>query len=91
MKPVNSCPDTTTGDYRGNVLGLWSWNPIKLSLIVAASLCLALVGCSPDNSSVKDVGSHLAIVDQWIEAVNSEDVAQLGVSNILCKPLISSY
>jgi ketosteroid isomerase-like protein len=76
MKPINSCPHTTTRDYRGNVLGLSSWNPIKLSLIVAASLCLALVGCSPDNSSVKDVGSHLAIVDQWIEAVNSEDVAQ---------------
>ncbi len=66
----------TTRNNCRNVLGLSRWKFIKLTLITGAALCLTLVGCSPDDGSVEDVGSSLAVIDQWIKAVNSEDVTQ---------------
>jgi hypothetical protein len=76
MKQINSCPHTATKNYCRNILGLSHWKFIKLTLIAGAALCLTLVGCSADDGSVEDVGSSFAVIDQWIEAVNSEDVIQ---------------
>jgi ketosteroid isomerase-like protein len=49
---------------------------LTVALAALAGLSLTLVGCSPDDSSIQGVDGNMAVVDDWIKAINAEDAAQ---------------
>lgn len=49
---------------------------IKLSMIASGGLGLWLAGCAPAGGNKSEIEERLAVVEEWVEAVNAGDAAR---------------
>ena len=75
MKQVNPILHTITKKPHEGAHGLSRREFIELTALALGGLGLLLSGCTLVAEQGVANGSHLAVVDEWIRAVNAEDVA----------------